>query len=110
MITNTVKTHCDGTTQSSSAYSKPYTKHINALKMPMGYQPPELRQFDGKGNPRQHNAHFIETCNNAGTDCDLLVKQFVRSLKENTFDWYVVRARVNRRMGRNEKEVSKSLL
>ncbi|KAL0437692.1 UNVERIFIED_CONTAM: hypothetical protein Sradi_0477100 [Sesamum radiatum] len=89
MITNTIKTHRDGITQSLSAYSKPYTKHINDLRMPMGYQPPELRQFDGKGNSRQHIIHFIETCNNAGTGSDLLVKQFVRSFKGNAFDWYV---------------------
>ncbi|KAL0320155.1 UNVERIFIED_CONTAM: hypothetical protein Sradi_5277000 [Sesamum radiatum] len=74
MITNTVKTHRDGTTQSSSAYSKPYTKRINALRMPTGYQPPKLKQFNGKGNPRQQIAHFIETCNGAGINGDLLVK------------------------------------
>ncbi|KAB2609063.1 hypothetical protein D8674_012231 [Pyrus ussuriensis x Pyrus communis] len=56
--------------------------------MPMGYQPPKFMQFDGKGNPKQHVAHFIETCNNAGTEGDYLVKQFVRSLKSNAFDWY----------------------
>ncbi|KAL0446100.1 UNVERIFIED_CONTAM: hypothetical protein Slati_1737900 [Sesamum latifolium] len=54
-----------------------------------GYQPPELRQFDEKGNKRQHIAHFIETCNSAGTDDDLLTKQFIRSLKENAFDWHI---------------------
>ncbi|KAL0295630.1 UNVERIFIED_CONTAM: hypothetical protein Scaly_0217500 [Sesamum calycinum] len=56
--------------------------------MPMGYQPPKFQQFDGKGNPKQHVAHFVETCNNAGTYGDHLVKQFVRSLKGNAFDWY----------------------
>ena len=30
----------------------------------------------------------METCNNAGTYGDLMVKQFVRSLKGNAFDWY----------------------
>ncbi|KAG8380603.1 hypothetical protein BUALT_Bualt06G0032900 [Buddleja alternifolia] len=54
--------------------------------MPMGYQPPKLQQLDGKGNPKQHVAHFMETSNNAGTDGDLLVKQYVRSLKGNAFD------------------------
>ncbi|KAL0420320.1 UNVERIFIED_CONTAM: hypothetical protein Slati_3054900 [Sesamum latifolium] len=44
--------------------------------MPMGYQPPKFQQFDGKGNPKQHVAHFMETCNNAGTYGDHLVKQF----------------------------------
>ncbi|KAL0297868.1 UNVERIFIED_CONTAM: hypothetical protein Sangu_3175400 [Sesamum angustifolium] len=53
-----------------------------------GYQPPKFQQFDGKGNPKQHVAHFVETCNNAGTYGDHLVKQFVRSLKGNAFDWY----------------------
>ncbi|KAL0318818.1 UNVERIFIED_CONTAM: hypothetical protein Sangu_2038000 [Sesamum angustifolium] len=56
--------------------------------MPMGYQPPKFQQFDRKGNPKQHVAHFVETCNNAGTYGDHLVKQFVRSLKGNAFDWY----------------------
>ena len=59
------------------------------LKMPLNYQPPKFQQFDGKGNPRQHIAPFVETYNNAGTDGDLLVKQFVRSLKGNAFDWYI---------------------
>ncbi|KAL0312900.1 UNVERIFIED_CONTAM: hypothetical protein Sradi_5689300 [Sesamum radiatum] len=39
-------------------------------------------------SPRSHVAHFVETCNNAGTYGDHLVKQFVRSLKDNAFDWY----------------------
>ncbi|KAK4394542.1 hypothetical protein Sango_1608500 [Sesamum angolense] len=55
--------------------------------MLMGYQPPKFQQFDGKGNPKQHVAHFVETCNNARTYGDHLVKQFVRSLKGNAFDW-----------------------
>ncbi|KAL0361656.1 UNVERIFIED_CONTAM: hypothetical protein Sradi_3850100 [Sesamum radiatum] len=56
--------------------------------MPMGYQPPKFQYFDNKGNPKQHVAHFVETCNNAETYGDHLVKQFIRSLKGNTFDWY----------------------
>ncbi|KAL0342447.1 UNVERIFIED_CONTAM: hypothetical protein Scaly_1907300 [Sesamum calycinum] len=43
--------------------------------MPMGYQPPKFQQFDGKGNLKHHVAHFVETCNNAGTYGDHLVKQ-----------------------------------
>ena len=41
------------------------------------------------GEIQQHIAHFIETFSSAGTHDDLLVKQFVRFLKENTFDWYI---------------------
>ncbi|KAK9677082.1 hypothetical protein RND81_11G120500 [Saponaria officinalis] len=67
---------------------KPYSKRIDYLRMPIGYQPPKFQQFDGKGNPKQHIAHVIETCNTAGSEDDLVVKQFVRSLKGIAFDWY----------------------
>ena len=56
--------------------------------MPASNQTPKFQQFDGKGNLKQHITHFIETCNNAGMDRDLLMKQFVRTLRGNTFDWY----------------------
>ncbi|KAM1311052.1 hypothetical protein PS1_007558 [Malus domestica] len=88
MITNTIKTQYEGSSYTSELYSKPYSKKIDALKMPRGYQPPKFMQFDGKGNPKQHVAHFDETCNNAGTEGDYLAKQFVRSLKGNAFEWY----------------------
>ncbi|KAM1895864.1 hypothetical protein ACFX13_044562 [Malus domestica] len=86
MITNTIKAQYEGSSNTSGLYSKPYSKKIDALRMPMGYQPPKFRQFDGKGNPKQHVAHFVETCNNAGTEGDYLTKQFVRSLKGNAFE------------------------
>ncbi|KAA0065806.1 ty3-gypsy retrotransposon protein [Cucumis melo var. makuwa] len=47
-----------------------------------------LSQFDGKGNPKQHIARFVETCENARSRGDQLVRQFVRSLKGNAFEWY----------------------
>ncbi|KAL0306903.1 UNVERIFIED_CONTAM: hypothetical protein Sradi_6107600 [Sesamum radiatum] len=87
-IEGTIKSKIEGSSKSFLTYSKPYTPRIDSLKMPMGYQPPKFQQFDGKGNPKQHVAHFVETCNNAGTYGDHLVKQFVRSLKGNAFDWY----------------------
>ncbi|KAL0337683.1 UNVERIFIED_CONTAM: hypothetical protein Scaly_2043400 [Sesamum calycinum] len=87
-IEGTIKSKIEGNSKPSLTYSKPYTPRIDSLKMPMGYQPPKFQQFDGKGNPKQHVAHFVETCNNAGTYGDHLVKQFVRSLKGNAFDWY----------------------
>ena len=57
--------------------------------MSMSYQLPKFQSFDMKGNPKQHVVHLIETCNNAGTNGDLLVKQFIRSLQGNAFDWYI---------------------
>ncbi|KAL6184714.1 hypothetical protein ACLB2K_046114 [Fragaria x ananassa] len=88
IITNSIKAQYGGPSRDSLVYSKPYTKRIDGLRMPFGYQPPKFQQFEGKGNPKQHVAHFIETCNNAGTEGDHLVKQFVRSLKGNAFEWY----------------------
>ncbi|KAL0423529.1 UNVERIFIED_CONTAM: hypothetical protein Sradi_0887700 [Sesamum radiatum] len=83
-----IRSKIEGSSKSSLTYSKPYTPRIDSLKMPMGYQPLKFQQFDCKGNPKQHVAHFVETCNNAGTYGDHLVKLFVRSLKGNAFDWY----------------------
>ena len=42
--------------------------------MPHGNQPPKFNQFEGKGNPKQHIAHFIGMHSNAGTEGDRLVK------------------------------------
>ena len=69
-------------------YSKPYTKRIDILQIPAGYQPPKFQQFDEKGNPKQHIAYFIETCNNVSTDGELLIKRFMCTLRGNTFNWY----------------------
>ena len=82
MIVNTVRLHQGEPQRASYSYSKPYSQRIEFLEMPSGYQPPKFHQFDGRGDPRQHIAHFVETCDSAGTHGDLLVKQFVRSLKD----------------------------
>ncbi|PHT63054.1 hypothetical protein T459_33074 [Capsicum annuum] len=87
-IEGTLKDKYDVVTKSFLTYAKPYTTRIDSLKMPAGYQPLKFQQFEGKENPKQHVAHFVETCNNARTYGDYLVKQFVRSLKGNAFDWY----------------------
>ena len=58
-------------------YSKPYTKMIDNLHMPMGYEPSKFQSFDGKGNLKQHVVHFIKTCNNTCIEGDIMVKQFV---------------------------------
>ena len=48
-------------------YSKPYSKRIDSLLMPVGYQPSKFQSFNRKGNPKQDISHFVKTCNNAGT-------------------------------------------
>ncbi|KAK9704971.1 hypothetical protein RND81_07G024100 [Saponaria officinalis] len=86
MIADAIKSQLGDSSSNSLRYIKPYTRRIDSLRMPTGYQPIKFQQFDGKDNPKQHIAHFVETCNNAGTDGDLLVNQFVRSLKGLVFD------------------------
>ncbi|KAA0067534.1 ty3-gypsy retrotransposon protein [Cucumis melo var. makuwa] len=56
--------------------------------MSLGYQPLKFQQFDGRGNSKQHITHFVETCENAGSSGDQLVKQLIQSLKGNAFEWY----------------------
>ncbi|KAM2920038.1 hypothetical protein COP2_041937 [Malus domestica] len=88
IITNTIKAQYGGTLKDALMYSKLYTKRIDSLRMSTRYQPPKFMQFEGKGNPKQHIAYFVETCNNSGTERDYLIKQFIHSFKENVFDWY----------------------
>ncbi|KAK4404298.1 hypothetical protein Sango_0798400 [Sesamum angolense] len=76
-IEGTIRSKIDGNSKSPLTHSKLYTQRIDNLKMSIGYQPLKSQQFDGKCSPKQHAAHFIETCNNAGTYDDHLVKQFV---------------------------------
>ncbi|KAA0051326.1 ty3-gypsy retrotransposon protein [Cucumis melo var. makuwa] len=88
MIVNSIRAQYGRPPQTSFMYSKSYTKRIDNLRMPLGYQPPKFQQFNGNGNPKQHIVHFVETCENAGSRGDQLVRQFIRSLKGNAFEWY----------------------
>ena len=72
LIANAVKIQLGRGAHKTHLCTKPYTKRVNTLYMPCSYQPQKFQQFDGKGNPKQHVAHFIETCNNSGTDGDLM--------------------------------------
>ncbi|TYK21493.1 uncharacterized protein E5676_scaffold305G00300 [Cucumis melo var. makuwa] len=65
MIMNSIRAQYGGPRQTFLMYSKSYIKKIDNLRMLLGYQPPRFQQFDGKGNPKQHTAHFVETCENA---------------------------------------------
>ncbi|KAL0404077.1 UNVERIFIED_CONTAM: hypothetical protein Sradi_2048500 [Sesamum radiatum] len=74
-IMGTIQNKLGGSFKLSIIYTKSYTQKIDNLKMSVGYQPSKFQQFDGKGNPKQHVAHFFETCNNAGTYGDYLWKE-----------------------------------
>jgi len=70
LIANAVKAQLGEESCKTHLYTKPYTKRIDALCMPRGYQPLKFNQFDGKGNPKQHSTHFMVTCSNAGMKGD----------------------------------------
>ncbi|KAG9444918.1 hypothetical protein H6P81_016258 [Aristolochia fimbriata] len=89
MISNAVDQKVQAEGVRSQAYTRPYSRWIQAIQMPASYHSPKFQQFSGDDNPKQHVAHFIETCNNVGTDGHLLVKQFGRSLKGNAFEWFI---------------------
>ncbi|KAA0041785.1 ty3-gypsy retrotransposon protein [Cucumis melo var. makuwa] len=53
--------------------------------MPIGYQPPKFQQFDREGNPKQHIAHFVETCENARSRGDQTSQAIRLKLKRKYF-------------------------
>ncbi|WMV37104.1 hypothetical protein MTR67_030489 [Solanum verrucosum] len=57
-IIEAIEDKSESSSKFSSTYANPYTQRIDNLKMSEGYQPPKLQQFDGKGNSKQHIAHF----------------------------------------------------
>ena len=73
-IIGTIKEKYEVATKSSLTYASPYTTRIDSFKIPTGYPLQKFQQFDGKGSLKQHVAHLIEKCNNAGTYGDYLVK------------------------------------
>lgn len=65
-IIKVFKDKFESSSKFSATYAKLYTQRIDNLKMPEGYQPSKLQQFDGKGNIKTHIEHFIKTCNDVG--------------------------------------------
>ncbi|KAA0025983.1 retrotransposon gag protein [Cucumis melo var. makuwa] len=66
-------------------------EHMRTHENTESSQTPVVKATDkGKnvGNPKQHITYFVETCENAGSRGDQLVKQFIQSLKGNAFEWY----------------------
>ncbi|TYJ97447.1 ty3-gypsy retrotransposon protein [Cucumis melo var. makuwa] len=114
MIANSIRAQYGGPLQTTLMYSKPYTKRIDNSRMPLGYQPEKFQQFDGKSNPKQHIAHFVETCENAESRGDQLVRKFVRSLKGNAFkcrgtkDFSVSEVRKDKKETKSVENVVKS--
>ncbi|KAL2487273.1 Ty3-gypsy retrotransposon protein [Abeliophyllum distichum] len=59
MIADTIHAHYGGLPQFSLVYAKPYSRQIEEMRMPLGYQPLKYQCFDGKGNPKQHVARLL---------------------------------------------------
>ena len=62
LVEDRIKAKKESGSKSSFTYSKPYTTKIDNLLLAIT----KIQQFNGKGNLKQHIAHFIETCNNVG--------------------------------------------
>lgn len=73
MVASAIKSHLSGDSSNGPRYTKSYTKRIDNMRTLIGYQSSKFLLFDGKGNPKQHVAHFVETCSEAGTEGDLLI-------------------------------------
>ena len=54
LIANAVTIQLGRGAHKTYLHTKPYTKRVDALYMPRGYQPLKFEQFDEKGNPKQH--------------------------------------------------------
>lgn len=74
MMANIIGAQYGGASCDTLIYSKPYTKRIDSLWMPICYQPPKSMQFDEKKNLKQFVGHFDETCNNVGMEGDYHMK------------------------------------
>ena len=61
MIVNTIKSPYGGFPKNSLGYSVSYSKLMEGLLIPIGYQPQKLKQFCGRGNLKQHIPHFVES-------------------------------------------------
>lgn len=87
MIANAMKIQLFGSSSSGLCYTKPYTKRIDNLCMPLGYQPPEFYNLMERKYKTTCSTlcRDMQQCWHGG--CDLLIKQFVCSLKKIAFDW-----------------------
>ncbi|KAK4385648.1 hypothetical protein Sango_2688800 [Sesamum angolense] len=92
MVTNatTIEEHLskiEGSSKSSLIYSKPYTPRIDGLKIPWVINHQSFSNLMVKATLSSTWLISLKR-STAGTYGDHLVKQFVRSLKSNAFDWY----------------------
>ncbi|TYK06211.1 ty3-gypsy retrotransposon protein [Cucumis melo var. makuwa] len=76
---------------SSSKHSSEKMFHQNIMSvMVAGMDTSEVRmtELEKKDNPEQHVTHFTKTCETGSMRGDLLIKQFIRNLKGNTFNCF----------------------
>ena len=70
-------------------YRKPYPVHYDTIPFPPNYQRPNFDKFDSiHGSPHEHLAHFYSACGETALSDQLLIRQFVQSLRGSAFTWY----------------------
>ncbi|KAA0035663.1 ty3-gypsy retrotransposon protein [Cucumis melo var. makuwa] len=90
MIATSIRAQYGGPPQTSFMYSKSYTKRIDNLRMPLGYQPLKFQQFDGKGN----QATYRPLRQNIKGTKDFLVPKVRKDKKETKGTEKVVKSTV----------------
>ncbi|KAG8369438.1 hypothetical protein BUALT_Bualt14G0013700 [Buddleja alternifolia] len=88
LIKREIKRNEDGMTHNLKIVTKPYPSWVDKVPFPPGFTQPEFRRFDGKGNPREHVAHFIARLAQLGENKLLWLQLFVQSLEGPAFVWY----------------------
>ena len=59
----------------------PYPTHIAVKPYPKDYTSPKFKQFNGKGDAKEHVMKFTETLGVYALDEDLMLKEFSKSLE-----------------------------
>ncbi|KAG8376466.1 hypothetical protein BUALT_Bualt09G0066400 [Buddleja alternifolia] len=88
LVKREIKRNEDGMTHNLKIVTKPYPSWVDKVPFPPGFTQPEFRRFDGKGNPREHVAHFIARLAQLGENKLLWLQLFVQSLEGPAFVWY----------------------
>jgi hypothetical protein len=73
---------------SESELEKPYEAWHDLVSFPAGWHPPKFRQFDGRGDAREHLAYFEAACGDTTNSSSFLLRQFSGSLTGPAFHWY----------------------
>lgn len=71
-----------------SPTSSPLSLEILHTQMPQGIEMPRFEKYEGKGDPTNHVNAYTSLCSDFILDDKLLAKNFPRTLKVTTLEWF----------------------